>query len=122
VSVGNDVVGVVHPCKVYGAMAVARPILLLGPNPCHVSDLVDTHRLGWHISHGDVDGAVKQIEAAAALSRRELMEIGMRCKAVIERELSKEILCGKFCNVVERVLAGKGAVARPDSAAAGAAR
>ncbi|MCA9310139.1 MAG: glycosyltransferase family 4 protein, partial [Phycisphaerales bacterium] len=27
VSIGNDVVGIVHPCKVYGAMAVARPIL-----------------------------------------------------------------------------------------------
>src|SRR5262245_48931029 len=72
VSVGNDVVGVVHPCKVYGAMAVARPILLLGPQPCHVSDLVDTHRLGWHIAHGDVEGAVRSIEGAAALGRGEL--------------------------------------------------
>jgi len=26
---GNDMVGVVHPCKVYGAMAVARPVQVL---------------------------------------------------------------------------------------------
>ena len=26
-----------HPCKVYGAMALARPILYMGPKPSHVS-------------------------------------------------------------------------------------
>ena len=39
----------------------SRPILLLGPDPCHVSDLVREHRLGWQISHGDVDAAVAPI-------------------------------------------------------------
>ena len=42
VSVGDEAVGTIHPCKIYGAMAVARPISLLAPDPCHVSDLVKT--------------------------------------------------------------------------------
>ena len=35
-------VGIIHPCKIYGAMAAARPILFLGPNPSHISDLLET--------------------------------------------------------------------------------
>ncbi len=106
VSVGNDVVGVVHPCKVYGAMAVSRPILLLGPDPGHVSDLVRDHRLGWQITHGDVDGAVKTLEAIVATPRAELDAMGERARDLIDRELSKQVLCGRFCDVVESGLAG----------------
>ena len=62
VSIGNDVVGIVHPCKVYGAMAVSRPILLLGPKHNHVSDLVERHKIGWHVEHGDEDGAQRALE------------------------------------------------------------
>ncbi len=31
VTMGNGLVGISHPCKVYGAMAVARAVLLIGP-------------------------------------------------------------------------------------------
>lgn len=126
VSVGNDVVGVVHPCKVYGAMAVARPILLLGPDPCHVSDLVREHRIGWQISHGDVDGAVRTLEQIAATPREELAAMGARARALIERELSKNVLCGRFCDVVQRGLepgaepATHAAAGRPEGAPEGA--
>jgi glycosyltransferase involved in cell wall biosynthesis len=33
VSLGQEMVGIIHPCKIYGAMAAARPILFLGPKP-----------------------------------------------------------------------------------------
>ncbi len=115
VSVGNDVVGVVHPCKVYGAMAVSRPILLLGPDPCHVSDLVREHRLGWQITHGDVDAAVGTIRQIVATPRAEFQAMGERARVLIDRELSKTVLCGRFCDVVERGLV------RADSPAAAAA-
>ena len=47
VTLGDGVVGIVHPCKVYGAMAVARPLLYVGPRPSHVSDLLDHDDIGW---------------------------------------------------------------------------
>jgi colanic acid biosynthesis glycosyl transferase WcaI len=56
VTVGDSVVGIVHPSKVYGALAVARPVLLLGPEECHVGELVREHDIGWRVSDGDVDG------------------------------------------------------------------
>jgi glycosyltransferase involved in cell wall biosynthesis len=102
VSVGDTVVGVVHPCKVYGAMAVARPILLLGPDPCHVSDLVNEHRLGWHITHGDVDAAVQTIGEIVATPTADLKAMGARGREVITTRLGKQVLCGRFCDVLER--------------------
>lgn len=101
VTVGNDVVGVVHPCKIYGAMAVSRPILLVAPDPCHASDIVRDNRAGWHIGHGDVDGAVKTIRSIAAMNREELAAMGGRAKEYIERDMSKEALCAKFCDLME---------------------
>ena len=101
VSVGTDVVGVVHPCKIYGAMAVGRPILLLGPDPCHASDLVLENDIGWQISHGDVERAIEVIREIQATPPEKLREMGRRAQEVVRRDLSKQDLCGRFCDVVE---------------------
>lgn len=104
VSVGDPMVGVIHPCKIYGAMAVGRPILLLGPDPCHVSDLVRDNDIGWHISHGDVDRAVEVIGEIAGTETDTLMAMGARAQEAVRKDLSKDRLCGRFCDVLE----GKG--------------
>lgn len=104
VSIGNEVVGIVHPCKVYGAMAVSRPILLLGPNPSHVSDLIEQHKIGWHIAHGDTEGAVRVLKAMLATPREELVAMGERAATVVSTTLSKEGLCGRFTDVLCRGL------------------
>src|SRR5439155_1950251 len=76
VSLGGDMVGIIHPCKVYGAMAVARPILFLGPRPSHISDLLEQHEFGRHISHGDVDAAEKAVMDFYNTDRDELLRMG----------------------------------------------
>jgi glycosyltransferase involved in cell wall biosynthesis len=116
VSVGNESVGTIHPCKIYGAMAVARPIVLLGPDPCHVSDLVAGERgqedqprhepIGWHIPHGDVDRAEAVIREIIEAPAARLTAMGDRARRVVETSLSKPTLCGAFCDVLERGLKG----------------
>ena len=104
VTVGDGVVGIVHPCKIYGAMAVARPILLVAPDPCHASDIVADNRAGWHIPLGDVEGFVETVRAIAATPRGELQAMGRRARAFIDSSMRAEILCGRFCDIVERSL------------------
>ena len=70
VSLGDGMVGIIHPCKIYGAMTAGRPILFLGPRPSHVSDLLDAHHLGLHVAHGDVDGAASRPSASCKPSRQ----------------------------------------------------
>lgn len=117
VSIGNEVVGIVHPCKVYGAMAVSRPVLLLGPRLCHVSDIIEQNRIGWHIAHGDVAGAVQTLRSILATPAGELRAMGERAAAVIGSSLSKRELSGRFCDVLERGIrkeSGGAAVASSD--------
>jgi hypothetical protein len=101
VSLGEEMVGIIHPCKVYGAMAVARPILFLGPKPSHISDLLDQHEFGLHISHGDVDGAEKAVLRLFATDKRRLQAWGDTAQRLLGSKLSQELLCGQFCDEVE---------------------
>ncbi len=101
VVVGPREVGVRHPCKIYGAMALGRPILLLGPDPCHASDLVGENDLGWHIQHGDVDAAISTIKDMVDQDTGVLAEMGQRGKQIVNAQLSQDILCTRFCDIIE---------------------
>ncbi len=102
VAVGEAIVGICHPCKVYGAMAVGRPLLLLGPDPCHVSDIITSHNIGWHISHGDVDAAVETIRRIAQTDRTELATMGAAAKGLVADRFSHAVLSSNFCSVLEK--------------------
>lgn len=102
VSIGERALGIVHPCKVYGAMAVGRPVLLLGPTDSHVGDLIAHEGAGWHVDHGDVQGMVALLRELAGRRPATLRTAGARGRAIIRKGLSKRSLCGAFCDVLER--------------------
>ncbi len=102
VTMGDDVVGIVHPCKVYGAMAVARPILLIGPGQSHVGDLLAGERIGWRVAHGDVDGLLGLLRSLAAGDAGTISEFGERAREVLDRGLNKDELCGRLCDILEQ--------------------
>lgn len=101
VSMGEGMVGVVHPCKVYSALAVARPILLLGPEQCHVTEIMG-EEVGWRISHDDIDGAERILRQIARTPVAELAARGVRGRTLLLGKLTKAALCGQFCDVMER--------------------
>lgn len=70
VSMGNDMVGIVHPCKIYGALAAGRPILALAPASSHVAELVAGLAVGYRVAHGDTKGAVNAIHRLAQKGER----------------------------------------------------
>jgi len=101
VTMESDVVGIVHPCKIYGAMAVGRPILLLGPRECHAADILNQERIGWHVVTTDPQEIVAAVRAALATPPDELREMGRRAKRIIDQKISKSVLCAQFCDIVE---------------------
>jgi glycosyltransferase involved in cell wall biosynthesis len=103
VSLGENMVGIIHPCKIYGAMAVGRPILFLGPRPSHVSDILEQHGIGWHVSHGDVEGCVRAILAAKDSPRQDLTRMGDTAQRVLRNQIGQAMLCGRFCDVLGRL-------------------
>jgi len=107
VSMGNEMVGVVHPCKIYGAMAVARPVLVLGPRECHATELVEFEKYGRCVEHGDVEGTVKVIGDLAAMPAvlRNLM--GQRANAVLAEHYSETRLNGLLAEILDVVIKGE---------------
>ncbi len=104
VTIGDSSVGVVHPCKVYGAMAVARPILAVGPKLSHVSDILQRAQVGRQVSHGDVEGAVRAIAELADMAPDRRAEMGKCAYEIIRNELNKRVLCTRLGDLVEAAL------------------
>jgi colanic acid biosynthesis glycosyl transferase WcaI len=100
VTMGNEVVGIVHPCKIYGALAVGRPILFFGPEQSYGGDLLRGGGIGWRIDHGDVDAAVAAIRTAASAASEDLHAMGQRASTAIAASFSRTSLRGDFCDMV----------------------
>ncbi len=106
VSVGQAMVGIVHPCKVYGAMAVARPILLLGPRVSHVGEIVDRYGIGWRASHGDVEATAAIISRIRNTEAHVLREMGERARAAVESDYGRRASCRRLCDVIKICIEG----------------
>ena len=104
VTLGPEMVGIVHPCKIYGAMTVGRPILYFGPRPSHITDLLDNHNFGVCIAHGDAEGAVAAIEKFSRTPPDELKVMGNRASNILQHSLSQSILQARFCDGIEQAL------------------
>ncbi len=65
VVLGQAMLGLVHPCKIYNILSVAAPVLYIGPRPSHVTEILDAtgpecpHA---QVAHGDTDRVVQQIQ------------------------------------------------------------
>jgi hypothetical protein len=104
VSLGQDMVGIVHPCKIYGAMTVGRPILFLGPRPSHVADILEENPIGKHVPHGDVPACVAAIESFIATPLQQLKTMGDTAQRVLTQRFTQVHLCGTFCDALESAL------------------
>jgi len=103
VSLGDNLAVIIHPCKIYGAMNVARPILYFGPKPSHISDLLDSLAIGWHVAHGDVEGAMAALADVRSKTPDQLAAMGRRAQQGLHDGLNQAILSGKLLDHLERV-------------------
>jgi glycosyltransferase involved in cell wall biosynthesis len=100
VTIGPGMVGIVHPCKIYGAMAVGRPILSFGPDRSHVADIV-RQGIGWHFEHGDVEGAVAALRAIASLPAEALEALGTR-SGDTQQQFDSRTSRARVCDIIGR--------------------
>lgn len=61
VVMGEDFVGIVHPCKVYNIMLVGASVLYIGPQPSHVTDIATQQDKFFLTRHADVEGVTSAI-------------------------------------------------------------
>jgi colanic acid biosynthesis glycosyl transferase WcaI len=125
VSLGNDMSGIVHPCKIYGALSIGRPVLTLGPKESYLNDILQpdqpsainhqsstiSHQssvinhqpsppVGWAIEHGDVNAAVAALKAAADQTQAERAAIGQRAQQIATKKFGRTQLVQQFLDTI----------------------
>lgn len=101
VTMGDDMVGIIHPCKIYGALAVGRPILYLGPEQSHAGAILNGTRFGRSVRHGDVEGTMSAIRYFMRLCDAERAALGREAAALAADRYSRKAGLGQFCDILK---------------------
>ncbi|MBV8208151.1 MAG: glycosyltransferase family 4 protein [Acidobacteria bacterium] len=64
VPMGNEFVGIVHPCKIYNLLALGAPVLYLGPAISHITEIFagGGPARAYSCRHEDIAGVMQAIE------------------------------------------------------------
>ena len=92
VVMGDDFVGIVHPCKIYNIMSVGAPALYIGPIPSHVTDIASAQGKFFLARHGDVEGVTAAILEAMHVKNR----------LFVGDAFSKETLLPQLIEIIEQ--------------------
>jgi len=104
VVMGNEFVGIVHPCKVYNILSIGSPFLYIGPTKSHVSEIAaaiasnrnPTYRVYTAIG-GDVETVVNSILDQA----KRKFDGEQHCLPEIAKMFSRQILMPRMIEVLE---------------------
>ena len=100
VTMGDDYVGIVHPCKIYNVLAVGTPVLYIGPEVSHISVILQAlpHKGSARmVQHGAVADAVRHIREEAAC------HFGACQPSTLVRQFSQDVILPNMLAVLESV-------------------
>ena len=98
-SMGSDMVGIVHPCKIYGLLALGKPILMFGSRHSAAGMILDAGDTGWIVPHGDTQAAVGVLTHAASLQPDERTAIARQLRLQEDRFARNQLLAS-VCDVL----------------------
>lgn len=94
--------GVAVPCKLYGIMAAARPVLFVGPDRADTARQVTAAEAGYVVAPGDAEGLVDGIRALADnpdLART----LGHNGRRFFEGYAERAVCCAAWSELLERL-------------------
>lgn len=100
---GNDYVGIVHPCKIYGILSTGRPFLYIGPAQSPTGDLIKKEQVGYQAEHGDVNKTISVIECVRSLNAAEKEIIRQKSLTVKDTYFSQALLSAELIGVIETI-------------------
>lgn len=116
VSLGNEMSGIVHPCKIYGILSIGRPVLSLGPKESYLNNIIEAKgiglkteltgaeitRIGWSVMHGNVEDTTAALKAAISQTQKEREAICLRAQEKAFDEFGRNNLILKFLDTIVR--------------------
>lgn len=103
VILGDNCVGYTHPNKIYGAMYIGKPILYIGPEKSHISDILDECEGNISVKHNEVDQLVKALLTFALKSEIKWNHIGQNNLRYAQIHFNKDILLSQMVDIIESV-------------------
>lgn len=100
VSIADEAVGVIHPCKIYGALAVGRPVVALASRESYVGDIVGDD-IGWVVAHGEVDTLTAVLERLLDTPTARVGEMGAAARAAARSRYSRTTLLNAVCSTID---------------------
>ena len=97
---GDAFVGLVHPCKIYNILTVGAPVIYIGPQPSHVTEILD-HLGGGHswcaVAHGEAEVLTRRILELQAGRAGDVRQ----CPAQITAAFSKDVVLPQLIAALE---------------------
>jgi len=101
VVMGDAMIGIVHPCKVYGAMAVSRPILAIAPDSSYISEIMEKVTIGFRLRHGDVSGVAQSILTLVNMEEKERSHLGENAARLIQDQYNQTTQRNRLVDIIE---------------------
>ena len=96
--------GLSVPSKLYGILAVGRPVIYIGPEESEVALVIRESKCGYVIRPGDVQGAIKAL-LACYHDRVPLKQRGQEAQAHFQRFYDRPVATEQFWCLLQRVTA-----------------
>ncbi len=98
---GNGCTGFTHPNKIYGAMFIGRPILYIGPEPSHITDILSECPKNISVRHGNPEKLVDELIIFANKSEAERNNIGLSNREYARGNYDRLRLINKLIKEIE---------------------
>jgi glycosyltransferase involved in cell wall biosynthesis len=96
VVMGEQFVGIVHPCKVYNIMTIGAPALYIGPQPSHITDIAVRQQHQFFVTqHGNAASVIDSILKAQAERKEQAGHGG------VVLSFSKQTVLRQLVNLIE---------------------
>jgi glycosyltransferase involved in cell wall biosynthesis len=99
VVMGDAMVGLVHPCKIYNVLGVGVPVLYIGPRPSHLTELLEPMGVEYPsaiVAHGDVQGVIQAITSLRRSSASRPCEVPPQLRSRFSKETLLPILIAEL--------------------------
>lgn len=100
VILGDNQVGYTHPNKIYGAMLLAKPILYIGPDESHITDILDAQSGNIFVKHAESDKLTNALLNFADKGADEWNKIGVKNREIALNLFHPEFLKSKMADVI----------------------
>jgi glycosyltransferase involved in cell wall biosynthesis len=101
---GDGCRGYTHPNKVYGAMFIGKPILYIGPEPSHISDILMQCPGNISVKHGAIRELVEKIRIFSSSGEAELVRVGERNEQFSNKHFSRPFLIDRLVREIESII------------------